>query len=82
MRDEITFLNIPKNLADRKYQLSRGKVGKGGTDRGVIIFEEVGREFGRKYSSLNPNHEGLLNRNLNQKTNRMCIRDTVWDTYF
>ena len=76
------FLNIPKNLADRQYQLSRGKVGKGGTDRGVIIFEEVGREFGRKYSSLNPNHKGLLNRNLNQKTNRLCIGDTVLNTFF
>lgn len=55
---------------------------KGGMDRGVIIFEEVGREFCRKYSSLYPNHKGLLNRNLNQKANRMFIWDTFLDTYF
>ena len=35
--------------------------------KGKPTNTEVGREFGRKYSSLNPNHEGLLNRNLNQK---------------
>lgn len=36
----------------------------------------------RKHHSLDPNHRGLLNRNLNEKENRMLIWDTFLDTYF
>lgn len=50
--------------------------------REVIISEEVVREFGFKYSSLHPKHKGLLNRNLNQKTNRMFFWDTFLKAYF
>lgn len=36
----------------------------------------------RKHCSPDPNHRGLLNRNLNEKENRMLIWDTFLDTCF
>lgn len=68
----------------RQYiALAYARQGRTDACRG-IIFKEVGREScqKRKHHSLDPNHRGLLNRNLNEKENRMLIWDTFLDTYF